>query len=651
MSNKLSQNSNPIWIEELGNRKLRFHYLNGDIDFDESIYGAWVMSPGCGSGKTTNIKNLIGMRWYEGILYVAFTISEVNDMYRWIVENLVGRVTDPNTGHVLKLDDIIVLHSDTEADGVDMNLFRNHPELLADKRIMLCTHYKLLNEHTETLISSKFNKRSASRLHSKSRCVINGLGQDHPRQWILIDESTEANGRSYTIPISTFAMLGEAIYTERVFKNGRYITVDLKEPKLVRKNNMYMDFMDLVEMSSRAWGIPVLPISPNNEMNKIKFDQLADELYYNFDRYANICKNSKNKIARVQFNYTNIINQGMVSHLILFDGTGDITLKNSRKFEVLDILHNKYNSPLTAFKFNFNLFRRINRYKLANGLNEYITSELEKSVDTLTNIIQKNKKTLIFTWKSFKYDNDEINDDPSTHSDKDADAVNNSNIIVSKSTDTFELNPDFNLPNYIRFELYRRNILPDQFAIEYYGSGKDKAINDYRDFDSIVFLGNYQVPNYVIDDFNTMFESSTSSTEYYANRVVQAICRGRIRKHNGEGMNIYFSSDWNDDVINYSLNYLTGSSGIHNIAAPNISRNSYERLREIGITPKKAEKIAKLCEYDEGILNAIEKNTIYTTNITLDKIYELIPMSMKKSKEYNSILRSLKQLGITVNII
>ena len=211
--------------------------------------------------------------------------------------------------------------------------------------------------------------------------------------------------------------------------------------------------------------------------------------------------------------------------------------------------------------------------------------------------------------------------------------------------------PDFNLPNYIRFELYRRNVLPDQFAIEYYGSGKDKAINDYRDFDSIVFLGNYQVPNYVIDDFNTMFESTTSSTEYYANRVVQAICRGRIRKHNGEEMNIYFSSDWNDDVINYSMSYLTGSSNIHSIVAPNISRNAYERLREIGITPKKAEKIAKLCEYDDGILNAIEKNVIHTTNITLDKIYELIPMSMKKSKEYNSILKSLDQLGITVNII
>lgn len=647
INNCSNQNSNSIWIEELGNRKLRFHYLNGDIDFDESIYGAWVMSSGCGSGKTTNIRNLIGMRWYEGILYVAFTISEVNEMYKWIVGNLVGKTSDPNTGNVLKLEDIVVLHSDTEADGVDMNLFRNHPELLADKRIILCTHHKLLNEPTEVLVSSRFNKRSASRLHSKSRCVINGLSQDHPRQWILIDESTEANGRSYTIPISTFAMLGEAIYTERVFRNNKYITVDLKEPKLVRKNNMYMDFVDLIELSSKAWGVPVLPINPNNEINRIKFNQLADELYYNFDRYANICKNSKNKIAKVQFNYTNIINQGMVSHLILFDGTGDIMLRNSKKFKVLDILHNKYNSLLTTFKFDFNLFRKIDRYKLVNGLNEYITSELEKSVNILTDIIQSNKKTLIFTWKNFKYDNTEINDDLSSQ----LDTTDNSNIIKDKSTSIFELNPDFDLPNYIRFELYKREILPDQFAVEYYGSGKDKAVNEYREFDSIVFLGNYQVPNYVIDDFNAMFESSISFTEYYANRVIQAICRGRIRKHNGEGMNIYFSSDWSDDVISYSLNYLTGSSNIHNTSTPNISKNTYERLRKIGITPKKAEKIAKLCEYDDGILNAIERSTIYTINIKLDKIYELIPMSRKEVDKYIYLKDLLAKYGIVLNII
>lgn len=79
--------------------------------------------------------------------------------------------------------------------------------------------------------------------------------------------------------------------------------------------------------------------------------------------------------------------------------------------------------------------------------------------------------------------------------------------------------------------------------------------------------------------------------------------------------------------------------------------NTYERLRKIGITPKKAEKIARLCEYDEGILNAIERNTIYTVNIKLDKIYELIPMSRKEVDKYSYLRDLLARYGIVLNII
>lgn len=79
--------------------------------------------------------------------------------------------------------------------------------------------------------------------------------------------------------------------------------------------------------------------------------------------------------------------------------------------------------------------------------------------------------------------------------------------------------------------------------------------------------------------------------------------------------------------------------------------NTYERLREIGITPKKAEKIAKLCEYDERILTAIERNTIYTVNIKLDKIYELIPMSRKEVDKYSYLRDLLARYGIVLNII
>ena len=58
-----------ILLEESYGNFLRFNFLNGTIDLDESKYGAYALCPGCGSGKTTIVKQLIKMKWYEVILY------------------------------------------------------------------------------------------------------------------------------------------------------------------------------------------------------------------------------------------------------------------------------------------------------------------------------------------------------------------------------------------------------------------------------------------------------------------------------------------------------------------------------------------------------------------------------------------------------
>lgn len=132
-----------IKLNELESGMLEFNFLNGTIYLDEARFGAYAICPGCGSGKTTIIKQLIGMKWHEGILYSAFTRDEVNSMYNWIVNNLVDK-EDPLTGRTLKLDDIIVLHSDYTAAGTDKDLWLNRPREIANKKIVLCTHAKLM---------------------------------------------------------------------------------------------------------------------------------------------------------------------------------------------------------------------------------------------------------------------------------------------------------------------------------------------------------------------------------------------------------------------------------------------------------------------------------------------------------------------------
>lgn len=200
-----------IYLEEIDNRFLRFNFLNGSIDLDQSATGSFAICPGCGSGKTTLIKELIKLKWSEGILYTAFTIDEVNNMYQFC-KSLVG-LYDVNTNETLKIDDIIVLHSDYESEGTDSNLWRNNPEELMNKKIILCTHHKLLNEPFHLLISAKFNKKLVKRFPPTYR-TTHSIDGDIPRQWILIDEMPESSMYLAELGKNVFSSLG--IFTNRI---------------------------------------------------------------------------------------------------------------------------------------------------------------------------------------------------------------------------------------------------------------------------------------------------------------------------------------------------------------------------------------------------------------------------------------------------
>ena len=70
---------NKILLEEDHlNGKLRFNLLNGSFTLNLRDYGAYAIATGCGSGKTTIIKQLIGIKWHEGVLYSAFIITKLN---------------------------------------------------------------------------------------------------------------------------------------------------------------------------------------------------------------------------------------------------------------------------------------------------------------------------------------------------------------------------------------------------------------------------------------------------------------------------------------------------------------------------------------------------------------------------------------------
>lgn len=621
--------------ENLEKNKLHFEFLNGSIELNNDEYGSYALSTGCGSGKTTAIKQLINLKWTEGILYSAFTKDEVNSMYQYC-KSLVGT---SNNGVLLKDDDIIVLHSDYSSEGTDNNLWKNHPDELMNKKIILCTHAKLLDEPINILLETNFNQDLVKRFPPVYR-VTHGIGSSLPRQWVLIDESMES--RSIYFPVSRGALVSLGSFSKWIrvideYGNGK--SIELEEERLVKTYNHYGQFVDSIKRLSKYLPSVKSLLKPEDcELNRLRNEQLFESLYNDFELYANT--NTNSEIAKVQYGFTNMIHDGFEkTHIILLDGTSDITLRNSGKFRLLEI-PNKYNCKVNTNLFQFNLTRRLKPDKTISNYDEYVRNKLDKIVLDLSEIIEKNTKTLIFTWKDLKSDNSEVNDDVDTG-------------LIADINNILSINKNLNLPEYIKFKLEELGHKSGyDFSIEYYGSGKDKAINDYRDYDAVVLAGEYIVPNSVISDFNLMYRTNITSIEYYSNRAIQAICRTRIRKHEGGSVNLYISTDWSGNVINYITKYLNSeiTGNISSEKLDSIDR-MYNDLRSKGISPKKAEQIAKLSTIDYNIFNSIVNNMNYSCSIRLDEIYSVIPMSRKEVDKYNKISNWINKLGINLSII
>ena len=628
--------------EDFSTRELKFNLLNGSFTLNPGSYGSYAIATGCGSGKTSIIKQLISLKWHEGILYSAFTKDEVNSMYDWIVRNLIG---NQNSGSQLRLDDIIVLHSDSNADGVDNDLWRNNPTLIQNKKIILCTHHKLVNEPIELLIGSTF---VSSKMVSPKYRALNGISNSLPRQWILIDEGIEATPIKYNVDKVALALLGEVRTDINKLvldpNTGLCIAKSVDcNPYIIRKTNSFMDFQESLDIITKMFHLKPFLKPEKCQLDKVRNESILGELFDDYNFYSNLNSDKIN----VTYGISSLSMSPMLTHVLMFDGTSDITLSTSNKFKVISY-ENKYSGDIKFTKIPFSLNRRIEGNKekgQVESLDKVIKLRINESIDRLADIIKSNKKTLIFTWKNLKNESVEINDD------NDPEIIDNLSIL--KSSEISYMNPNFEYLNYIRSGLYRKGFTNDQFAIEHYGSGKDKATNEFREYDAVVLLGRYQVPGSVISDFNLDYHTNITGIEYYSNRIVQAICRTRIRLHQNLPVNVYYTSDWSEDVIRFTMKYMgVKSEGLLIRSDPKKDIDyMYTELRKKGITPKKAEQLAKLGTLDKCIYLSVIKGEPYSCSVKLDELFDIIPMSRKEVDKYNKLREWLLRYGIALNII
>jgi hypothetical protein len=82
------------------------------------------------------------------------------------------------------------------------------------------------------------------------------------------------------------------------------------------------------------------------------------------------------------------------------------------------------------------------------------------------------------------------------------------------------------------------------------------------------------------------------------------------------------------------------------------SYNNYEySIDDLNIRPKWKSAINKLCNYDSNISSSLSLGIKYNFEITLNDIFNLIPMSEKKVKKYYPLINYLRGLGIEMKIM
>ena len=606
-------------------------------------YGGEVIASGCGSGKTTIIKEIIRQKFNEGILYSAATIEECNRMYDWIINNLIG--TSIN-GVELTINDVIVLHCEN-SEGND--LFMNRPEDIGDKLIVICTHYKLTHEYPEILFKKNFDQRihmvpETGLRRSVTRTMQYGSKYGLPRQFVLIDELPTCDIVRARIEKPLMGILMDTV------DNSEWSINEFGQRYISKLDMRYKKFDDFSKMeysyNTRAKGTSLSITKGDSEIDKFRTKLPLEVLYERFHEYN---PNSEIIDAEVKYNFTDLILSGMETRFWLFDGTGDLTFENSLRFNVRTV-RNKYSSPIEYIKIKNSIGRYHRESSLINNQNE-IKRLLDENIKRMINIINENDKVLFLVWKNFKLKS----------SVKRTDSINISETIF---------NNDFLLADYCSHKIcenlgiqYTGNkhikYNNKEFSIIHYQSGLDKATNEFMDYDSIVLFGNFLVPEDAVVNFNKMYDCSTSYLKFTTYQLTQSICRTRIRKHKGENIRIYYTNDWDDNYIMYLNMYLTNSVNWMDINKINdtgiLSISDKVRLSDDvlidNIQNKWRKDLKSLIEYDDNIRVALLNKSKYSLTIELKVMNIISPRKDLRVREYYPLINYLRKLGIELTVI
>lgn len=556
--------------------------------------GGYVISSGCGSGKTESIKSLMRKMWHKGILYCVDTIAEANKIHEWILKNLVGMIIN---GWVLTDKDVLILHS--KVDFENTAIYNNTPWELLKKKIVIITHVRLWISPIPLFL---IYNPTATTLPDFDGDFNKLMTRDDLRKYIIIDEMPVFFKDFLSIPpfyLGLFSNNQSGVYSVKTrseiesyynyFLKGRSDDIMKKDCAYTRYVRTLM--FDLIEKNYSFW-INHLPAEPKDNFT-------------------------------VSFSPKDLIVPNMQTHLLIYEGAGDVLLGNDSKFALLD-LKQKYNAIIRFQKFDFSLLRK-----------NITTKTYNKAVSNLKMLLLGQAgKTLVVVWKNKK--KKDVYSGDTEYSDRvKSDLASFSNVSVT-----------------------------------YYGASDTKSTNDYRDYENIVLFGVWNISNLASENIKKSYRSSTTPEQYRLWYFVQLLCRIGIRNSDGKTYNVFYSSDYEQIFIDTLDQYL--NSNILNLKSgkgkkigweSKITNRSHLSIID-GLIAYNPMARKPLCIKLKGLSdqNLLEETILddtksYSFSITLDVLDKMSAKNgkqyvKKQKKTYDPLVKYLKnEHSITMEIL
>ena len=544
----------------------------GEVDVPDE-YGGYIISTSMGAGKTESIKSMIRQKYNDGILYCVDTKEELKKMYCWIID---GLVKDKSCG--LNYNDVMIVSSDKDFQ-YQLSLYRDNPEMLMYKKVILITHVRFWTDLINYFLVYNPNEEVKPFDGDFARLMT----RDDLRRYVVFDETPTFIKPFVEFDRTLLGIFGKTDEDSRIVSKDK-AEIEKYYDSFIR--NTRLDFFN-----------------DTYKINRIKRDVVLGLVPKYYDSWMV----EEGQKVGITFNPVDICpdNVDIKTHVLIFEGAGNILFKGSSCFKLLDVKE-KYNTVTEFKQVEFGLKR-----------NRLDNDKFSSFLDGIVKLIDK--PSLVVCWK-------DVNG-------------NDEGPGISSYAER------------VRNGLLERKVNPEMFSVTYYGASDNKSTNQYRDMGQIILCGDWSLPNTEAAKIRKAYGTKADSQDLKMWYFAQLITRIGIRKHiKGEVYTVLYTCDFEECFIDRLDSYFNKNKLIP--ISPVIHEDWKVKLEGMKIRSNIKSEIITLAGSDDKMQEAIVQGKEFKKEVTFDFLDMLgIRRILHEKQRYNTLVETLKKIGITLVIL